>query len=215
MEEPLPGDVANNNKKRNLTTAERMCCFNMLYGKWHNGLLERGSINDAAIFFDVHRNTIRALWRANLDDLSEFLSNHPDATRKDYLCNEKNFENGNSRKTGRPRKYDRDELKEATKKVPFRLRKDLRSYADAVSVPKTTLHRILKKENVLRRTCNKLKPCLTEENKVSAVCVLVGFNSTSNHRCIVVDCCLFRSRGCCMRLMRWRSSEMVSMCSRT
>ena len=50
--------------------------------------------------------------------------------------------------------------------VPLQLRGTLRSFASALGIPKSTLHRMLK-SGMLRRHSNTLKPLLKEENKKS------------------------------------------------
>lgn len=146
-----------------------MCCYNMLHGRSTDGVLERGVTKDAAFFFQVHRNTIGKIWRATNTKLADHLSNHPDGLNEFLSC-EKNFENDNNKKTGRPRKWERVELRKAVKVVPLGQRKDWRSIAAAVGVPKSTLHDMSKKEKIFKRRRSNLKPVLTDENKVARMC---------------------------------------------
>jgi len=69
---------------------------------------------------------------------------------------------------GRKRKWDVEELKLAIKGVELSKRTTVKNLSLAVKVPTSTLHRLLT-EGVLKRWNSRVKPILSEQNKVARV----------------------------------------------
>lgn len=60
-------------------------------------------------------------------------------------------------------KYRRDALAEQLKTIPLERRKTIRDTSTALTVPKSTTHRIFQTEDVIHRHINILKPFLSEK----------------------------------------------------
>lgn len=141
-----------NRTHKELNQNQRESILQFLLMRYKDNKLNHGAINEAAANFKVHRRTISRLWKRA----------------------QQSKENGNevfnveSRKRGRcgPKKKDFSQQLEKIKDIPLNQRRTLRSLSNAVNVPRTTLHRILKKGNVFKRVSSSIKPSLTDVNKI-------------------------------------------------
>lgn len=151
----------------------------MMLAMVKDGGLNRGCFRKTAKIFSVSHPTMARLWRATTKNIEAYLSNL-NVDENDNFKNEDVqqlkitidlypdiiFANKSVNKRGRPTLYDRSLLGVATKLVPKNERKTVRALAMRVSVSKTTIHRLMQEEGVFRRHVSKLKPTLTESNKV-------------------------------------------------
>ncbi|KAH7867378.1 hypothetical protein Vadar_032684 [Vaccinium darrowii] len=133
-------------EKRNLTDQERLQILEILLSKSASGKLKRGCLKEVAAMFSVDPRTISAiLQRANsciakglTVDVSPNLRGRVGRKRVQLDIN-------------------------AISALKFTERTNIRSIAEAIHVPKTTLHRRVK-DGVLRPHTNALKPLLSEED---------------------------------------------------
>lgn len=125
--------------------------------------IKRGMITSVAKKFDVDRSTICRLWRE-----SKSLMVSQNLSVDDLITNKENFTT-KTKKRGRKSKYSRVHLRKEVRKLPFKQRRNFKALSSATGVPKTTLHRMTKKEKAFRMHSSALKPKLTDENKISRV----------------------------------------------
>jgi hypothetical protein len=79
------------------------------------------------------------------------------------------FRASSLKKSGRPIKWSRDDMREAIKEVSLQHKRTIRRLAKVLEVPKTTVHRIKQDRlaNVIVPHSNTVKPYLTDHNKLS------------------------------------------------
>jgi hypothetical protein len=115
----------------------------------------RGALTRAAKTFNVSKNVVSRIW-------STAKSNHNNQSVLAYRASPK--------KKGRKKylhlKYNRDEVEEEIKKLPPKDRKTIRSMSSALGIPTTTIHRMYRDDNIVRKINNKLKPYLNDNNKL-------------------------------------------------
>jgi hypothetical protein len=76
--------------------------------------------------------------------------------------------------SGCARKISVAELHERVKAVPFQYRKNVRTLAFKIGIPKSTVHDALKK-GLLKHTCSSIRPILTDKNKADRVNYCLSF----------------------------------------
>ena len=140
-------------KERELTNNERVALMGMMLGMSQNGKLPKGAFTRLSEKFRCGARTVSRLWDSSPQSRETGM-----VVMKEVLS--KKSERG--RKTG----WDRQALKEAVKEVPVMNRQTLRDLEAEVDVPKTTLHRIMQDEGVLKRKKVYLKPKLSDHHKV-------------------------------------------------
>ena len=75
---------------------------------------------------------------------------------------------------GPPRRISIEDLQTRVKAVPFRFRKNIRTLAYKVGIPRSTLHDALKK-GCLQKSSNSINPFLTPKNKTDRVAYCRSF----------------------------------------
>jgi hypothetical protein len=75
---------------------------------------------------------------------------------------------------GRKRTFEREELKNKARQIHLNKRRTLRSMAKELKVSKSFIWKALKKEGLFRRHVSKLKPILTEANKMARLVYALG-----------------------------------------
>lgn len=142
-------------KKIEFTNEQRNAILQFLLPRSANGKLRKGAIGVAANEFKCNPVTISRIWKraaacyaagkrcANVDSMKKI-------------------------KCGRKRK-DYSENINRMREVPFNRRRNLRSLSFAIDVPKSTLFRIFKRGDSIKRVSNSIKPYLTEQNKQERV----------------------------------------------
>ena len=85
----------------------------------------------------------------------------------DLITDASHFKTRTCKRRSRKYKYNRRELWKTVKKISFKERRNFCDLAIATGIPKTTLHRITKREKVFKRHSSALKPILSEENKIA------------------------------------------------
>lgn len=156
-----PNALPNKRKHPEFTSQQvnQVISFLVERGDLVGGVVElpRGTITDAAKYFDVDKSCISRIWkkakanRAN-PDIAYFKASPQKKGR-----------------SGRPRLYDREQIGEALRDIPKSDRRTIRSIASKLGIPKSTIGRISKDEeddNIIAHT-NTLKPVLTELNKLT------------------------------------------------
>jgi hypothetical protein len=71
------------------------------------------------------------------------------------------------RKKGTHQKWCRHEVAEAIAQLPYYKRKTMQSISSALSIPKTSVHRMYQCDKIIRHHKNFIKPTLTEHNKMT------------------------------------------------
>ena len=72
------------------------------------------------------------------------------------------------KRRGAPLKWDREAIKEETKKIPFKKRRTVKALAYSLGVPYSTMVRICR-EGVVHRHRSFLKPTLNDEHKIARI----------------------------------------------
>jgi len=118
--------------------------------------LAHGALQACARKFNCHHGTIGKIWK-------RACASRADPNIQAYRATPQ--KKGNS---GRRQIYDREALAEALSALPIRKRRTLRAMAKRLGLSKSTLHRMVGEDDkfILPHT-NKLKPTLTEENKLT------------------------------------------------
>jgi DNA-binding Lrp family transcriptional regulator len=111
--------------------------------------LKRGSINEAAIKYNVSRKSVSRLWERAITCL-----------RNGTSVDVSNRKIGNA-----GRKRISLNLKDI-KKLPPRKRRTIRALSSSIGVSASTVQRRLKEGNDIRRMSSSVKPFLTEKNKI-------------------------------------------------
>ena len=75
---------------------------------------------------------------------------------------------GRKKGQGRKMKVSVEEVHQLVRAVRFSLRRNIRTLAKQIGIPRATLHRLLKM-GVLQKSRNAIKPMLTEKNKAQRV----------------------------------------------
>lgn len=113
--------------------------------------LPKGSISEVAEHFNVKRATISVIWKRGKESLEN-----------GGILNVASKKKGVA---GRKKKaLEIDKFKE----IPLTFRKNIRSIAAKMDIPKSAIHRRFK-EGVIKRHSNSVKPFLTEKNKIERV----------------------------------------------
>jgi transcriptional regulator with XRE-family HTH domain len=118
-------------------------------------LAKHASLKEVAILFDVSEPTVNRIWKRARDSFKD-----PEI---------KSFSASPLKKSGRPVKWSRDDMRESIKEVPLQHKKTIRKLAKALGVPKTTVHRIKQDTlaNAIVPHINSVKPLRTDLNKLS------------------------------------------------
>ncbi|KAH7835594.1 hypothetical protein Vadar_027734 [Vaccinium darrowii] len=133
--------------KRNLSNHQRLAIYETLLMESVAGKLKRGVVKKVATLFSVDKKTVRRIWQRGKDCVAKGLT--VDVSAK---C---------ARTGGRKRVHIN--FAEIAN-IDLRDRTNIRSLAEALKVPRSTLHRRIK-EGAIRPHSNALKPYLSEENK--------------------------------------------------
>jgi len=162
--------------KRQTTAADRKAIFFAIRSSSHNGRLKRGIQGEVARQLGFEIKTISRQWTAMNKKLAPLVSNQPPEEHAAIISQNEATIFGvahASRKKGKY-KYDRTELMAALKLIPLKKRRTVRKCAGQLSIPSSTLQHILRPKDaehhdvgVAVRYKSKLKPTLTEMNKVS------------------------------------------------
>ena len=148
-------------KRKELSRGSRQAAYCTLHSHVKDGVLERGVLKTTADMFSVHKSTMGRFWREINKKIAD-----ASLTPSDVLSDASFFESEKHNR-GRKKKWDRAQLREAVKEVALSKRGSFRRLSGSVAVPKSTLHRMYKKEGLFRRHTSSLRPFLTEENKVA------------------------------------------------
>jgi hypothetical protein len=132
---------------------------------WRTKRLERKAyarIAEELNSFGVSKIYVRKLWRKHKQDIL-------DTINRDLVKSLKRLPG-----SGGQRKISVVELYEKMKAVPFQYRKNVRTLAFKVGIPKSTIHDALKK-GLLKHTRNTIRPILTDKNKTDRVAYCSSF----------------------------------------
>jgi hypothetical protein len=145
-----------------LTDDQRIRAVSLLQGAVENGQLRHGEISRVAEIFHVSRQAIHKLWKDFGGTAGHPLIRSPQNVKR-------------KPRSGRPRKYSTQDMREHVRTIPLKERKTVRDLAAKLSIPKSTLHDMMQEDdNGYRRHSSALKPHLTEVNKVERVLYAIG-----------------------------------------
>ena len=152
QENPVPASMG---KTRELKDGERQKVVQMLLRHFNNrkNKLEHGAIGGIAIALKLHPRTVSRIWE-QAKETFEKESQFSAPSRKPKNC-------------GRKKKDYAENLKRIAT-VPLNRRSTIRSLAESISMPHTTLFDRLKAGD-LKRVSSAVKPVLTQENMVQRV----------------------------------------------
>ena len=138
----------------NLSNDERKGVVEFLLASLVNGKIPHGMFQKAAEKFSCTRWTIKRIWdRYNASKEAGKVYGNVDSQIK--------------ARSGR-KGYDTIELMERIRTVPYHKRRKIARLAKALKVSTCVLQR-LRKKGILRKHSNKIKPLITEENKLQRV----------------------------------------------
>ena len=164
-----------NEKRGELSSADRKALCFMMTVQLKDGVLPHGMFKACAQNFPVAPKAVSRACKECKERVDEC---------KSMLDNGIGDENNNNNNTnngalpdclfaakrlncGRKKKWDREEwLADQVKETPLKSRRTHRCLEPAINVPRAALHRMLKKEDALRRATSSLKPKLTLANKL-------------------------------------------------
>jgi hypothetical protein len=165
-------------KFRQVSTKDKMTIFFAVRGAMVNGKMKRGILQKLSIQLGFERTTISRQWAGMRKKLAHLLNNQDEDdhmgiihTSYDILFGIKHSD----RRKGKF-KHDREELKAAALAIHQDRRPSLRHLSAQMGVPLTTLYYLLKGrkaptyqngETIFLRHSSKLKPTLTDENKLT------------------------------------------------
>jgi len=151
-------------KFKQLNTANRKAACCMVRAMCDDNGPARGAFSVAASFFNISRQAISALYMKIESNIQE-LENNGTANDEDNVFIDSAFASdiGNRRK-GKC-KHDRVALKAAIKALSSNQRRKHRHLSAKVNVPVSTLHKLLKGQQFLKRHSSALKPKLASTNK--------------------------------------------------
>ena len=147
-------------KKRNLTPEERRNIITLLLlvikPDDPNMKLPRGALNLCADTQNVTRWTINRIWK-------RVLANYRNPNIRAFRSFPK--------KSGRPQKWNRDDVCSAVKELPLHQKRTIRSIATVLEIPKSSLFRMKQdKENtVIIPKSIAVKPLLSDMHKVQRI----------------------------------------------
>jgi hypothetical protein len=150
-------------EKRDLTSSERRNIVSTLLLSVKPGdpdmKLLRGVIQSCADAYRVNRFTIRKVWQRALanyhnPNIQAFIS----SPQRKGAC-------------GRPRKWNRDDVREAVTNLALHQKRTIRSIATALEIPKSTVFRMKEDKNdmVIMPRSIAVKPLLTDVHKMQRV----------------------------------------------
>jgi hypothetical protein len=139
--------------RKNLTDDQRVMLKDYLLERLANGELPRGTLKAAAVEFSVTRQTCSRLWQAWGVALATALNGEWDV---------KSGKKG----SGCGLKYNRDDVAQAVRDLPLRQRSTVRLLEGALAISKSTVHRLIREEKILRSHRSTVKPMLTDVNKL-------------------------------------------------
>jgi hypothetical protein len=173
-------DVADSLKKRDTTAHDRRLIFYGCRAAMVDGVVKRGFISELAQQLGFERKTVSRHWNNMQRVLAPLLNNQDEENHHAIIQQNAHilFGTGHSSRRKGKYKYDRDELAEAVKRVPLKQRQTIRNLSSAAGVPHATIQRFLKPRQpkvteesldvaIFKRHTSKLKPTLTELNKLS------------------------------------------------
>lgn len=144
--------------KCNLTLQQRISIYHTLLEGSINGKLPKGILQETAARFSVSRLTISRIWHRGRNSI-----------REGKICADVS-----SRKLGNSGPKYRERDLSRMKQIPLRLRKNLRTLAVQLDIPKSTLHDSMKR-GAIKVVSSAIKPYLTEENKLDRLryCIIM------------------------------------------
>lgn len=138
--------------KKEFSNEERNAILQFLLQKTAKGKLLRGAIQFAAREFNFNRMTISRIWKR---------------AQGCYAAGKRcaNVDSLKKKNCGRKKKdYSQNLIK--MRDVPLNKRSTIRSLAYQINIPKSTLFRIFKSGESIKRVSSTVKPFLTDENKI-------------------------------------------------
>ena len=160
--EPQPRRPPDHVRQKNLTAEQRRNIVTRLLWELkdghRNGKFARGVLTALAEEFHVSYWTIRRVWK-------RAIQNFEDPTIRQLRSSPRKPKN-----SGRKKKWNRDEVREAIKEIPLHKRRSIRALAAALGIPASTLF-LMKKgdaedQPVIRPCTSALKPALTAHHKL-------------------------------------------------
>ena len=123
--------------RKHLTWVQRRSIVDYLLKRSKNGRAIRGDINELAMRYNVHRNTISRLW------VRQTATNGAPDTPPDIQSRIR----GNSGRKG----YDLKEIAQRVQRLPWRCRQTLKGTAIALHVHPTVIKRAIKAKLLVKR----------------------------------------------------------------
>jgi hypothetical protein len=154
--------------------ADRQAIFFACRSSMQDGRLKKGIQSILAKNLGFDRKTISRQWTQMKRALLPLLSNQPIETHDAIIQANSHilFRTGHSDRRKGKVKYDREEMLATIAAIPFKQRRSVRKLAAKMGIPRSTIQAFIKppkgaKGSLLVRHVSKLKPTLTELNKVT------------------------------------------------
>jgi hypothetical protein len=177
-------DVHKGRHHKTTQSSDRAVIFFACRASMQDGVLKRGIFQELAEQMGFTRKTVSRQWNQMQKKLAPLLNNQDEAQHPTIIQQNADvlFGTGHASRRKGKHKYDHTELKVQVKALAFKQRKTVRKTAGRLAIPKSTLQDILKPplpkkmaqdlrdikgSAILVRHRSKLKPTLTELNKLT------------------------------------------------
>ena len=152
-------------EKKVVKTNDRRGCFLCVHTMAGSDTPPRGCFSVVASVYNVSRQTVARHYK----EIRSILEKHDTDNGTDYINNpaaapHSLFANKVAMRRGGKCKWNREQVKAQAKLIPFSQRRKIRHFAEAMNMPPTTIHYLLKKEKLFFRATSALKPKLTPTN---------------------------------------------------
>jgi hypothetical protein len=160
-------------RKKDTSFSDRQTIFFTCRASLMDGHLKKGIQSELARLLGFDRKTINRQWRQMSRAVDLLLSNEPEDQHDAIIQANTHilFRTGHSDRRLGKYKYDREEMLANIAAIPIKQRRTVRKLAAKIGIPPTTIQGFLKpkggKRSLLVRHVSKLKPTLTEMNKVA------------------------------------------------
>jgi hypothetical protein len=174
-EETDNGDVEEDPADRkNTTAADRAIIFYACKASMQDGRLKTGIFTELAGQLGFKPKSISRQWHSMQAKLAPLLDNQDENLHNGIILQHRNilFETNQSQRRKNKYKYDRVDLEAQVRAIPLKQRQSLRSLSAQIGVPISSVDRFLRGgsredgQAMFKRHVSKLKPTLTDENKV-------------------------------------------------
>jgi hypothetical protein len=167
-------DVDDIADRKNTTAADRAIIFYACKASMQDGRLRIGFFKELAGQLGFKPKSISRQWHSMQAKMAPLLDNQDENLHNGIILRNRNtlFETNQSQRRKNKYKYDRADLAMQVRAIPLKQRQSLRSLSAQMGMPVSSINMMLKEgtredgQAVFKRHVSKLKPTLTDDNKV-------------------------------------------------